>query len=474
MKRIIIFFTTLVLFSNLALGQIEEFNSSMLTNQQKTTKQVVKKTLCNVDYPATLDNNTNCEHPNLIGHQVYCTKTSISTAYTKKLLPLMMVSMNSEENTLTIVKYFKERYYNITDVLYLKDEIIDLKTKMENCQNFISDTIYYYHPNSKTRRNLTKNDVFALINFDKILENELNIYVLEDTIGNKYYVPDISSVLLFKKWSLQGGGGEKPFCAGRSVESSDFISVSTYNYVKDTFEGKDVIDLNQFVHNELRWIEDTSYYIKDKYATIDKVAVKDGTIVIVYTKKDGNKHVYDYWKTSKQTIAGRYIDKTDVYTLDYKEYETSGFLKKSGEFMLLSDAQIIFQKERDGLLAKKQREELQRQERENRARAEQQKQEQEKLERKQEKLEQEQARRAELIKKYGEKDGSLIADGKIFIGMTKEQLLDSKDEPCDKKVTTNTLGTYEIWTYNCLAVSLGWGKYYYVHLSNNKVVRIDE
>lgn len=52
-----------------------------------------------------------------------------------------------------------------------------------------------------------------------------------------------------------------------------------------------------------------------------------------------------------------------------------------------------------------------------------------------------------IIKKYGKKDGQRILDGKVWIGMTKEQALDSWGSPEDINRTITSDITHEQWVY---------------------------
>ena len=57
-------------------------------------------------------------------------------------------------------------------------------------------------------------------------------------------------------------------------------------------------------------------------------------------------------------------------------------------------------------------------------------------------------RRENLIKKYGEKYGTMIADGHVAIGMTKPMCIDAWGKPQDINRTTGTYGVHEQWVYN--------------------------
>lgn len=456
------------LLSHVAFSQIEEFDPSILNQPSEKDKKEHKilnkdSLLCDVGYPTILD-NLKCEHPNLIGHQIYCKNDSTEIfdeqINKNKIVPLLMVSMDSTANELKIVKNFKRQYYTITDVLFLPEEIDTLKTKLINCPNFITDTIKY---SKRGNYIFVKDDVFKILDFSK------TIYVIQDNKGISYYVNEsgdrdyyykrslANSIRFLKTHSFLWGD----IIIGTNIFLSDFISVTSYNFIKSTFESKEVVTEDNFFNRINKNVPATIY-------SIDKVAVDNGKIIYVYTNKtDGKKKVRG--KSSDGiAINKKKRENVELYSLD--------------NFMLLSDAEHVLKAETDRLLAEQQKKKRMEQEREK---LEQKKKEQELAKKKQEEAEKErmrkeraareQERRISLIKKYGEKVGSKIADGKVFIGMTKEQLIESKGNPCDKSSKTNSSGRYEIWTYGCLEVAVfGFGDYYYVHLANDKVVQIDE
>ena len=74
-----------------------------------------------------------------------------------------------------------------------------------------------------------------------------------------------------------------------------------------------------------------------------------------------------------------------------------------------------------------------------------------------------QKRKAALIKKYGHTNGTLISEGKVRIGMTKEMCRESWGEPEDINKTTGSYGTHEQWVY-------GYGSYLY--FENGKLTTI--
>lgn len=58
------------------------------------------------------------------------------------------------------------------------------------------------------------------------------------------------------------------------------------------------------------------------------------------------------------------------------------------------------------------------------------------------------AREKEMIKKYGRRNGRIIAQGKVAIGFTKQMCVDAWGEPKSINKTTNRYGVHEQWVYD--------------------------
>jgi len=56
-------------------------------------------------------------------------------------------------------------------------------------------------------------------------------------------------------------------------------------------------------------------------------------------------------------------------------------------------------------------------------------------------------KREALIKKYGKKKGSMIADGRVWVGVSPEMAIDSWGTPDSKKRSEGTWGVNETWYY---------------------------
>ena len=56
-------------------------------------------------------------------------------------------------------------------------------------------------------------------------------------------------------------------------------------------------------------------------------------------------------------------------------------------------------------------------------------------------------KRDALIKKYGKKKGPMIADGRVWVGVSPEMAIDSWGAPDSKKRSEGTWGVNETWYY---------------------------
>ncbi|MGP8214641.1 MAG: hypothetical protein ACLQQ4_03670 [Bacteroidia bacterium] len=75
------------------------------------------------------------------------------------------------------------------------------------------------------------------------------------------------------------------------------------------------------------------------------------------------------------------------------------------------------------------------------------------------------AHKAELITKYGQRNGELISEGKVAIGMTKEMCKEAWGTPWDIYKTTTVTGTDEQWFYS-------WK--YNLYFRNGMLVKIED
>ena len=73
-------------------------------------------------------------------------------------------------------------------------------------------------------------------------------------------------------------------------------------------------------------------------------------------------------------------------------------------------------------------------------------------------------RKTNILVRYGEYYGNLILQGKIVIGMTKQQCIDAIGNPTRINRTTTAVTIYEQWVYS--------GRYLY--FENGKLVTIQD
>lgn len=57
------------------------------------------------------------------------------------------------------------------------------------------------------------------------------------------------------------------------------------------------------------------------------------------------------------------------------------------------------------------------------------------------------AKRIALIEKYGEEAGKKISKQNVWLGMTKDMLVDSKGYPDKRNISKGSYGTHEQWVY---------------------------
>jgi hypothetical protein len=175
----------------------------------------------------------------------------------------------------------------------------------------------------------------------------------------------------------------------------DFISVNTFNHLKSTYEGKEIVS-EPYYNNPLISDKDNCIYTTEKVIVLDdKIGLK------IKKNKDGEvKHIYV----------------TDEYIRHLSYHEDSLFVLSG--YALRSDA--------DSLAAKWEQEEKQTE---------------------QEKIAKDEKRKQELIKRFGQKFAEDIVNGKVTVGMNKEMCKEAIGSPDNITTSTNSNGNVEIWEY---------------------------
>ena len=257
------------------------------------------------------------------------------------------------------------------------------------------------------------------------------VYVLENS-GVEFYITK-------ERYYLCPPDNKKN--AGRiyTPQLEDFISLKSFNFIKNKYAGKEVCAYHNFsIDSSGKPYFCYSDCEKEVYK-VEKVIVKDKQLHIQVISNVNNEVVlFPVESIYRDNIEGSDKDTIEVLAVQNFYIERDEYWG----FCLKTDV--------DSLHAKLQYE----------------------YEQKQLALQRKQTQyKEELIKKYGKQYGSLIADGKICVGMTKEMCMAAKGSPCKKSTHTDRYDTIEVWTYHCNS-----SFYYpiYVTFTNNKVTSITD
>lgn len=255
------------------------------------------------------------------------------------------------------------------------------------------------------------------------------VYVLENS-GVEFYITK-------ERYYLCPPDNKKNARRIYTPQLEDFISLKSFNFIKNKYAGKEVCAYHSFSTDFSGKPYD--FYSEKKVYKVEKVIVKDKQLHIQVISNVNNEVVL----FPIESIFRNYIEnsrKDTIEVLDVQNFYIEGY--EYYGFCLKTDV--------DSLHAKLQYE----------------------YEQKQLALQRKQTQyKEELIKKYGKQYGSLIADGKICVGMTKEMCMAAKGSPCKKSTHTDRYDTTEVWTYHCNS-----SFYYpiYVTFTNNKVTSITD
>jgi hypothetical protein len=242
------------------------------------------------------------------------------------------------------------------------------------------------------------------------------------------------------------------------ADISDFVSVKSYNMLKDMYIGKELVPIKTGdLHNKKEFIEQVE---ESSIWTIKKLLVKGADFYVECISNNGqsnNQNIKEIRNTNyiSDKYFGNYVpDYVDTTTVDTFSVI---MLENYQDFMLKTEA--------DALITKWKYEEEQKRYKE----------EQERLadEKKQEEY------RKSMIRKYGEKFGNCIAKGEICIGMTKEMCKETLGIPHHTNKTTDILGEVEVWTYisnwaESVFFKIEEEEYMFVTFMDGKVTSITE
>lgn len=422
-KLILLGLATLITFS--ASAQIEmytETKENPTLTQEQVDEMILLSKLENRDpyfwgnLKSTALRSSETTDKNVLGDTLYSLPSIKGNFY--------CLSTNKSEDTLKIVKFPYGEYFYVKNILYgssLKkmfakfDEMVYVCDRIEDSSfkkgYFEIPKITRDNPNNSKKKPIWQ---WLFTSYDSFRgHSDKVVYVLENK-GVTYYITKERSSLCPKN----------QYQPISTPELADFISVKSYNMFKEKYVGEEVYMCNIWSRKRHEFREEL------KLHQVEKILVKDG------------KLYGEFRSLATDVVRLSLLDQFYELSLSANGYinEVHDTICCIGDFCLKSDA--------DSLLAKWAYEE------EQIALAKKQQQTQHK---------------EELIKKYGKQYGSLIADGKICVGMTKEMCIAAKGSPCRKSTHTDRYDTTEVWTYHCNS-----SFYYpiYVTFSNNKITSI--
>ena len=416
-----------------ASAQIEIYNGQPNSNQKQLSATDVKNEylkLMSKHTPAVISSLVDIyPAPNLIGDTLF----SISEKLYETEIVNCVLMLNATEDTLRIKSLPVGEKFYVKDIIPF--EFLEVLSSKFNGLVFVSDT--FYNESYKKGRYIIPRTITPFESYEKLSiweylfrENDTYqnicsilsppqtklpvfgspIYVLENS-GNTYYVrysarsksrSDRLKSAFYPKYALSPNQTLHSLPTALPIYSahlSSFISVSSYNFLKEKYAGKECYCIGAI--NK----EDIKRDVLNGVYKFEKVIVKDGEICGEVISVESNKKYY--WEL--EIIRQRMIKDGAIVVDSIMDLNC---------LCLKSDV--------DSLLTKWKYEEAQ-----------------ERLadERKQEQY------RINMIQKYGENYGNLIAKGEICIGMTKDMCKEALGRPEQTNKVTNTLGVAEVWTY---------------------------
>lgn len=362
-------------------------------------------------------------------------------------------------------------YFQVIDMIVCKEDRDSLFNSFNN-KTFVEEkiTIYEGQKPCQLRRMVQVGTEKLFLGFEKTIKapiweamykNITPIYVLKknDTI---YYAE------WFKPRNRDDSRSRRDFSLHITesplylADISDFVSVKSYNMLKDMYIGKELVPIETGdLHNKKEFIEQVE---ESSIWTMKKLLLKGDDFYAECAsdnqeKKGVIKKIKHTNYISNNYFGGYVPDYVDTTTVDtFSVFTIEVITKDYGSLIYSYHQDFILKSEADALITKWKYEE-----------------EQERLadEKKQEQY------RANMIQKYGEKYGNLIAKGEICIGMTKDMCRESLGRPEQTNKTTNVLGEVEVWTYISNWVMSVWynieeKEYMYVTFMDGKVTSITE
>lgn len=360
--------------------------------------------------------------------------------------PIIVLSQISND-TITVDKLPTGTYFNVENIIVTQEE---------------KDLLYHSFANLKFKE-------------QKLIINESKSYKLKRKMGgefiwNRLYDYDLGFIYVLKNngntYYITAGNENPNFEVAKVANISNFVSLKSYNSLKDMFLGKELTTFYDYFKSDNRGRYD---YLGEpaEFCKVKRITVKENQFVFeLRTNKNEElfwilnsayeKELIKFWqinswmgsierlKKEEGNIEG-YLGGYDEFCKDKKttvlkfnEYNSvSELIDKSYADSIIKEWENVVQNKIIEL--KRENEEY----------------------------------RENIIKKHGVTYGNLILDNKISIGMTQEMCIEAYGSPRSKNKSTTSLGVVEIWTYK----KYDWDnddKYIYVTFVNDKITEIYE
>lgn len=397
----------------------------------------------------------------LIGDTLYSARNE------KERKPIF--ALISTNNSIRVSKLPVGEYFQVIDMIVCKEDKDSLFNSFNN-KTFVEEKITIYDGQKPCQlRKTVQVGMEDVLGFPKPIKAPIweamyksvsPIYVLKknDTI---YYAEWFKERDRYDYWPRRDFSPQTSPLNNSSfylADISDFVSVKSYNMLKDMYIGKELVPIKTGdLHNKKEFIEQVE---ESSIWTIKKLLVKGADFYVECISNNGqsnNQNIKEIRNTNY--ISDKYFGN---YVPDYVDTTT---VDTFSVIMLENYQNFMLKTEADALITKWKYEEEQKRYKE----------EQERLadEKKQEEY------RKSMIRKYGEKYGNCIAKGEICIGMTKEMCKETLGIPHHTNKTTDILGEVEVWTYisnwaESVFFKIEEEEYMFVTFMDGKVTSITE
>ena len=416
MKRFFLSFVALI-FATISFAQIEEFDASSFSKHDAKPvedRSLLKKAkLVEDPFPPILYEDGHSygrliKNFNIIGHKVYYVSNPERGEWKRTDIITL-----SAQNMLKLETPVEKSYYNVIDILVLAEEKEELCNRLK-VYEYVGDTTHYIERAFMAWKD--KAYTFSKEEVIQMLRRCNAIYILQDDNNNLYYIPNGNrrwehgekrcGVALYP--NLEKTENRMRITGLNIVTIDEFISVNSYEYYKNKFEGVELVKSAYYDPSYRRAFMDYSNEdLLEFVYFVEKVSIKDSKIALtIYNKKEDERSVYDLTDTFRKSKANdrHRNDSIDVIW--------------PMPFALRVDADSLLHKwEQEELKAK--REELARNER----------------------------KRDELIRQYGAEYAQCIIDGRVCVGMTKQMCKEAKGTPDRIEKQVNLLGEVDVWIY---------------------------